>query len=132
MKKSIVKLFILLIGSVLTCISAAAQSTSPKPRTIITSDGEVDDVDSFIRMLLYTNEFNVVGLVYSSSQWHYSGDGKGTKFISEMPNTAKRYGERTELRWPGTNWMELYIEKYAKVQPNLVQHSPSYPTRNIC
>lgn len=128
MKKSSVQIFILLAWSMLTCTLAAAQSTSPKPRTIITTDGEVDDVDSFIRMMLYTNEFNVVGLVYSSSQWHYSGDGKGTKFISEMPNTAKRYGERTELRWPGTTWMELYIKKYAKVQPNLVQHSPSYPT----
>src|SRR4051812_11650622 len=100
---------------------------STKPRTVITSDGEVDDVDSFIRMLLYANEFDIVGLVYSSSQWHYSGDGKGTKFTSEMEMTRERYGERTELRWPGTDWMETYINKYAQVYPSLKKHDAGYP-----
>ncbi len=98
-----------------------------RPRTVITTDGEVDDVDTFIRMLLYTNEFDVIGLVYSSSQWHYSGDGKGTKFISEMEMTKDRYGERTDLRWPGTDWMELYINKYARVYDNLKKHDKNYP-----
>ncbi|GAB3880582.1 DUF1593 domain-containing protein [Spirosoma agri] len=112
----------------LTGASATAQTTAAKPRTIITTDGEVDDVDTFIRMLLYSNEFDIVGLVYSSSQWHYKGDGKGTKFTSEVPNTAKRYGERTELRWPGTTWMEAYIDKYAMVYPNLIKHAKGYPT----
>ena len=49
----------------------------PLPRTIVTTDGELDDVDSFIRMLLYSNEYKVEGLIISSSQWHYKGDGKG-------------------------------------------------------
>ncbi|GAB3991516.1 DUF1593 domain-containing protein [Spirosoma daeguense] len=123
--KSIVTSFLLVIcfGNV-----TLSQPASSKPRTIVTTDGEVDDVDTFIRMLLYTNEFDIVGLVYSSSQWHYKGDGKGTKFTSEMPSTAKRYGERTELRWPGTTWMEVYIDKYAKVYPNLIKHAKGYPT----
>lgn len=112
----------------LCSITAVAQPTKGKLRTIVTTDGEVDDADTFIRMLLYSNEFDIVGLVYSSSQWHYKGDGKGTKFTSEMPNTAKRYGERTDLRWPGTTWMEAYIDKYAQVYPNLVKHAKSYPT----
>ena len=99
-----------------------------KARTIVTTDGEVDDVDTFIRLLLYANEFDIVGLVYSSSQWHYKGDGKGTKMTSEMASTAKRYGERTELRWPGTTWMETYIDKYAKVYPNLTKHAKGFPT----
>jgi len=38
-----------------------------RPRTIVTTDGEIDDVDSFIRMLLYANEFQIEGLIYSSS-----------------------------------------------------------------
>jgi hypothetical protein len=105
-----------------------AQDSSAKPRTIVTTDGEVDDVDSFIRMLLYTNEFEVAGLIYSSSQWHYSGDGKGTKFISEMASTKDRYGERTELRWPGTSWMEHYIGKYKLVYPQLDNHAKGFPT----
>lgn len=126
------KIFLFSIGllaSLMVPAFAQKSGTVPtKPRTIITTDGEVDDVDTFIRMLLYSNEFDVVGLVYSSSQWHYKGDGKGTKFTSEMPGTAKRYGERTELRWPGTTWMEEYISKYAQVYPNLVKHAKGYPT----
>lgn len=104
------------------------QTGGSKVRTIVTTDGEVDDQDSFIRMLLYANEFNLAGLVYSSSQWHYKGDGKGTKYTSALPLTAKRYGERTELRWPGTTWMEEHIDQYAKVYDNLKNHAPGYPS----
>ncbi|NDE60986.1 MAG: DUF1593 domain-containing protein, partial [Cyclobacteriaceae bacterium] len=80
---------------------AEARQGEPKPRTIITTDGEIDDVDSFIRLLLYANEFRIEGLIYSSSMWHYKGDGKGTLFTSEMEMTRKMYGAKTSLRWPG-------------------------------
>jgi hypothetical protein len=68
----------------------AAQTKTSQPRTIVTSDGEVDDIDSYIRLLLYANELNIVGMVYSSSEFHYAGDGKGTTFTSNMP-FAKQY-----------------------------------------
>lgn len=123
-----VKYLLLLLVGLISVTGATAQTTTNKPRTIITTDGEVDDVDTFVRMLLYSNEYEVVGLIYSSSQWHYKGDGKGTKFTSQMDNTAKRYGERTDLRWPGTTWMEEYIDKYAQVYPNLTKHAKGYPT----
>lgn len=102
--------------------------SAERPRTIVTTDGEVDDQDSFIRLLLYSNEFDLLGLVYSSSQWHYKGDGKGTTFISEMESTKSRYGERTELRWPGTTWMQECIDRYATVYNNLIKHARGYPT----
>ena len=98
-----------------------------KVRTIVTTDGEVDDIDSFIRYLLLSNEFETLGLVITSSQWHYAGDGKGTKFISELPTTKNLYGERTELRWPGTDWIYEYIDLYEEVFPNLKIHDPDYP-----
>ncbi|WP_259014438.1 DUF1593 domain-containing protein [Emticicia fluvialis] len=120
MKLKTIYLLLMLLAS----LSAMAQ----KPRTIVTTDGELDDVDSFIRMLLYANELKLEGLIYSSSQWHYKGDGKGTRFRSEMQLTAERYGERTELRWPGTTWMEELLDEYAKVQPYLAKHAAGYPT----
>jgi hypothetical protein len=128
MKKIRSALFMLLAMLAGASTDAMAQSTTAKPRTIVTTDGEVDDVDSFIRLLLYANEFDIVGLVYSSSQWHYAGDGKGTLFTSEMQNTAERYGERSELRWPGTTWMQHYIGLYGKVYDNLTKHAKGYPT----
>jgi hypothetical protein len=122
MKTCLVAFFILLVAP-----ATYAQLSNPKPRTIITTDGEVDDMDSFIRLLLYTNDLNIVGFVYSSSEFHYAGDGKGTQFTSNMP-WAKQYGTRTELRWLGTQWIQDYIDKYAMVYQNLLLHDKNYPT----
>jgi len=55
--------FYLLLLSVGFSSMAYAQTVTEKPRTIVTTDGEIDDVDSFIRMLLYANEFQIEGLV---------------------------------------------------------------------
>jgi hypothetical protein len=112
----------------LGCTFEGIQQEESKPRVIVTTDGEVDDMDSFIRLLLFANEFHIEGLVYSSSQWHYKGDGQGTLFTSEMPGTARRYGERTDLRWPGTTWMQELIEKYGQVYDNLSTHAKGYPS----
>jgi len=121
------KLFLFLIAIVMVG-NVAAQQKSSTLRTIVTTDGEIDDVDSFIRMLLYANEFTIEGLVYSSSMWHYKGDGKGTTFVSEMEMTKKMYGEKTDLRWPGTQWMQALIDAYEKVYPKLSTHATGYPT----
>ena len=105
----------------------APAPASAQARTVVTTDGEIDDVDSFIRMLLMSNEFTLEGLVYSSSMWHYKGDGKGTTMTSEMDMTRQMYGERSELRWPGTQWMQGLIEDYAEVYPVLSTHAEGYP-----
>jgi hypothetical protein len=81
-------------------------------------------------MLLYANEFKLEGLVYSSSMWHYKGDGKGTKRVSEMEMTKKLYGEKTDLRWPGVTWMQDLVAAYEKIFPNLSTHAQGFPTPN--
>ena len=123
MRKNILLLCVIYIG-----VANLGFTQTSKPRTIVTTDGELDDVDSFIRMLLYSNEYNVEGLIVSSSQWHYKGDGKGTKFTSEMEMTQKLYGERTELRWPGEQWIYDLVDAYGKVYPNLIRHSKDFPS----
>lgn len=112
------------------CTSATySQENLEKHRTIVTTDGEIDDVDTFIRYLMYTNEFDAEGLVYSSSMWHWKGDGKGTKFTSEMEMTRNIYGEDlTDLRWPGTSWIQELLAEYKKVHPNLLLHDKNYPS----
>ncbi|PCJ94492.1 MAG: hypothetical protein COA50_12080 [Flavobacteriaceae bacterium] len=121
---------LLFIGGLLLLynLQLVAQSIEEKPRTIVTTDGEIDDVDSFIRMLLYANEFKIEGLIYSSSMWHYKGDGKGTTMVSEMEMTRKIYGEQTDLRWPGTQWMQELIAAYDEVYPILSTHAEGFPT----
>ena len=119
--------YILLSVLLMLLVPGQVYATGSKPATIITTDGEIDDVDSFVRMLLMSNEFTIDGLVYSSSMFHYRGDGKGTTFTSEMPLTSKIYGERKSLRWIGTQWMEELIASYAEVYPVLSGHAPGYP-----
>ncbi|MCF7708448.1 MAG: DUF1593 domain-containing protein [Verrucomicrobia bacterium] len=76
-----------------------------KPRVIVTSDGEIDDECSMVRFLLYANEWDVEGIVTSSSQYHAHGHN-----------------------WAGDDWIEPYLDAYAEVYPNLVKHDPAYPS----
>lgn len=118
--------------SVTTKQSAVAQyaveSVGIKPRAVVFTDGEVDDQDSFIRLLMYSDDIDIEGLVMTSSEWHYSGDGKGTKFTSEMGGLPASYGARTDLRWPGTQWIYDLLDKYGEVQPNMAKHDTAFPT----
>ncbi len=76
-----------------------------RSRVIVTSDGEIDDECSMVRFLLYANEWDVEGIVTSSSQYHWQGHN-----------------------WAGDDWLEPYLDAYAQVYPNLVKHDAGYPT----
>jgi len=76
-----------------------------RPRVIVTSDGEIDDECSMVRFLLYANEWDVEGIITSSSQYHWQGH-----------------------KWAGDDWVQPYLDAYAKVYPNLVKHDRRYPT----
>lgn len=78
-------------------------SGASKPRMIVMTDGEIDDQDSFIRFLLYTNDFDVKGIVETNSCWQRTGHS-------------------------GESWMEDLLNIYEDVRPSLIQHDPSYPT----
>ena len=77
-----------------------------KPRVIVTSDGEIDDQCSMVRFLLYSNEFDVEGIVKTSSQYHSQGHN-----------------------WAGDYWERPIFDAYETLYPNLILHDPGYPTR---
>ena len=85
--------------------------TEGKTRLLITQDGEVDDMNSLIHTLLYANDFELEGIVQSSSKLHYSGDENNESY-----------------RWMGTDWMYEFLDAYAEVYPNLIVHDPDYPS----
>lgn len=106
--------------------AAPVRSDGGRPRTVVTTDMEQDDYDSLIRYLLYSDEFDTEGIVYSSSVYHWAGDGKGTKFLS--PNPRREYDTpQTSWRWTGTSLVQKLIGQYARVYPNLRAHDPGYP-----
>ncbi|WP_106815133.1 DUF1593 domain-containing protein [Microbacterium timonense] len=106
-------------------IHRAAVSAIPRPRTIVTADPELDDLNSMIRFLLYSNEVEVEGLVYASSRFHWRGDGRGTTFF--LPE--REYDQpQTSWRWaPGERFIHDAVDAYAEVHDNLRCHDPRYP-----
>ena len=124
------------IAAALLFVSNSADAEKVRPRTIVTTDGEVDDMDSFVRILLYANDLQIEGIVYSASQFHWSGDGKGTLLLPRnKANAGGAFGfggrepvARESYRWLGLTWVQEYIDLYAQVYPNLVKHDKNYPT----
>lgn len=82
-----------------------------KLRVIATTDGEIDDRCSMIRFLMYANEWDIRGLIHSSSIHHWKGDGK-----------------RPGKKWRHVSWLDEQIDAYAEVYSSLKQHDPGYPT----
>ena len=69
--KKLSSTFILALISILSLQQQAfALENTPKPRIIITADPELDDNNSLIRFLLYATDFNIEGLIYTSSQYN--------------------------------------------------------------
>ena len=99
---------VILISILTSCYQSDKENNStvePKPRIIVTSDGEIDDECSLVRFLLYSNEWDVEGIISSSSQYHWHGH-----------------------RWAGDDWAVPYLEAYSEVYPNLILHDSDYPT----
>lgn len=74
-----------------------------KPRVIVLTDitNEPDDEESMVRFLVYSNEYDVEGLIATTSVW--LRDKVRPEHIRER------------------------IEAYGKVRENLLKHAPNYP-----
>lgn len=103
----------------------------PKPRIVVTADPELDDNNSLIRFLLYSDGLNIEGLIYASSQFHWKGDGKGTKWF--VPGREyNRFGLNLcpceSWRWAkDERFIHDAVAAYAKSYPNLKIHNSNYP-----
>ncbi|MFO7657906.1 MAG: DUF1593 domain-containing protein [Bacteroidales bacterium] len=99
-------LILILISISIACYSIGNKSTdNNKPRVIVTSDGEIDDECSMVRFLMYANEWDIEGIITSSSQYHWHGHS-----------------------WSGDDWVDQYLEAYSEVYPNLILHDSEYPS----
>lgn len=89
--------------------------TVPAARIIVTTDPELDDLNSMLRLLLYSNEIDIAALVYSASNIHHRGDS-----VRGIP----------PHRWPEPGarlHIEEAVDAYAQAYANLVRHDPRYP-----
>jgi hypothetical protein len=108
---TMIRKLILCVAIIIAVTSFSCESNSAvnleniKPRVIVTTDGEIDDRCSMVRFLLYANEFDIEGIILSSSQYHW-------------------HGSRV---WAGEDWVDPFFEAYAQIHPNLIKHDPDYP-----
>ena len=102
-----------------------------KPRVIVTCDPELDDLNSLIRLVLYAPDMQLEGLIYASSQFHWKGDGKGTKWFvegREYTRNGLNYGPMESWRWdPNERFIDDVVDAYEACYPNLKVHA-DYPT----
>src|SRR3954469_24455736 len=94
-------------GAPATTAAATAPTTSPaadKPRVVVLTDisNEPDDEESLVRLLVYSNEFDIEGLIATTSTW-----------LKKKP--------REDL-------IRRDIEAYAQVRPNLEKHAAGFPS----
>ncbi|HEX5229928.1 MAG TPA: nucleoside hydrolase-like domain-containing protein [Bryobacteraceae bacterium] len=112
----------------LVAIISAAQP--PKPRVVITADPELDDNNTLIRAMLYSSDFQIEGLVYTSSTFHWKGDGQGTtQYLPGREYTRLGLCPCTSWRWAADeHFIDDIVDAYAKVYANLKVHNPNYPS----
>jgi len=77
---------------------------APRTRVVVMTDiaNEPDDQMSLVRLLLYSNQLDVEGLVATTSTWMKSG--------------------------PRPDVVRKVLEAYDEVQPNLSKHAPGFPS----
>src|SRR3712207_3799812 len=92
-----------LLCLILSCICGFSQDSPQKLRVLILTDieNEPDDTQSMVRFLTYANQWDVEGLIATTSV--HQKDKVAPEKIKEV------------------------VEAYGKVRDNLLQHEPGYP-----
>jgi hypothetical protein len=84
-------------------LAAGVDAYVAKPRVLVMTDiaNEPDDQMSMVRFLVYSNQFDIEGLVATTSTW--------------MRNSVR------------PDMILSLIDAYERVQPNLLKHQPDFP-----
>jgi hypothetical protein len=84
-------------------LAARVDAYVAKPRVLVMTDiaNEPDDQMSMVRFLVYSNQFDIEGLVATTSTW--------------MRNSVR------------PDMILSLIDAYERVQPNLLKHQPDFP-----
>jgi hypothetical protein len=96
-------LFLILLFGSWNMVSANIPGANKQHRLIVLSDieAEVDDTESFVRLMLYSNQIDIKGLIATTSVW---------KRTSVAPESIVKV-----------------VKAYGKVQPNLLKHEAGFP-----
>jgi len=100
-----INIFAQTTSSVDSTSRTAHRNQDLKPRVVVMTDAEIDDECSMVRFLLYADDYDIEGIITTSSQYHSHGHN-----------------------WAGDNWFDKYLKAYSEVYPNLKNNDSNYPT----
>jgi hypothetical protein len=91
----------------------AAESANQRLRIIVETDagGDPDDEQSLVRFLLYSNEWDVEGIICNRAE--------------------ARDGENLNSERTGLGIVERLVRAYGECYPHLIQHDASYPKPEV-
>jgi len=98
------------------CMVSVSFAARVRPRVIATTDGEIDDLSTMVRFLMYSCDYEVVGIIQNNSRYQKSGHSKDRADHLNPKGTYKGA------------WFPVMIDGYKKVYPQLIKHNPDYPT----
>lgn len=104
-----------LVASLADGIPLPPVPAAEKQRIILLTDigGDVDDMQSLTRFLLYADQYDIEGLIATS--------------IRIFPEQRHRPLDGA----PQPRYFEEWIEAYARVRPNLLKHSDGWPAAEV-
>lgn len=111
---------------------------STLPRVIITTDLEVDDINGILLTLMYSDQFDIAGLVWTAGMYHFSGDGVHTLAeitpnykceVGTIGGTVRNAGDLKSFRPAEPHILNRLVDvNYREDYPKLVANNPNYPS----
>jgi hypothetical protein len=129
-------------------LSSLKVDKKTQPRVLITTDLEVDDMNGILLTLMYANDYDLAGLVWTAGAFHFSGNG--TETFGEAISKYEYAGTKEyKIKCEGTTvggtvanitqvkayrpsepgfFNRVIAAKYAEDYKLLSQNDPNYPT----
>lgn len=127
-----------------TVVPTPEVDKSTQPRVIITTDLEIDDMNGILLSLLFSNDYDLAGIVWTAGKFHFSGDGEhtlqeaidlwypGYEISCEATTaggTIENPGQAKEMRPADPTFLERAIDVWYRADyEHLSQNDPNYPT----
>lgn len=111
---------------------------SQQPRVLITTDLECDDMNGVILSLMYADQYDLAGIVWTAGMYHFQGDG-GLHTLGQVTphfrcnaqhceHRVKTAADLTEYRPVDPTWLPRILDCYEADYQLMSKNNPNYPT----
>lgn len=111
---------------------------SQQERVLITTDLECDDMNGLILSLMYADQYDLAGIVWTAGMYHFQGDGGKHTLGQITPNyrcnaqhcehRVKTAADLTEYRPVDPTWLPRILDCYEQDYRLVSRNNPNYPT----